>query len=499
MRFKFGITLKGMILVGVPLVTNLALIAWLLDLYRQSEQELERASHVKDVIRSVHRFHKNVIDAATAAGAYNISGRPIFSSRFDEALQLIHADMPELDRLTKGNQHEQEMLAYTKKMAERGLRLFTKMKERQGGPQTLTTFFGSAAELQQLRLFVEQFGGATREIVEEEERELAAVSAKGREKRQALADWLWIAIFIDVIMALGLALFFRWQIIQRLALMTENTARVTRKEALHPPIGDDDEIAHLDQVFHDMATELRLAEQTKEQLMQMVSHDLRAPLTSVRAVLTMLSAGALGNLTDKAKDRVSMADAEVERLIKLINDLLDIEKFSSGKLEVFTHPVEIGAIMKKAANAVSGSAQEKATTIDVIDCALIARADDERLIQVIVNLLSNAIKFSPERSTVTLKASQVEDWVEVSVEDEGRGVPDQFASSIFERFSQVSQSDQQMGSGLGLAICKTIVEKHGGAIGVRANQGGGSVFWFRVPLESSGSEKVQIGHNLGLP
>lgn len=500
MRFKFGITLKGLILVGVPLVTNLALIAWLLDLYHQSERELERASHVKDVIRGVHKFHKDVLDAATAAGAYNLSGRPIFSSHFEEALQLVRADLPDLDRLTRSNPREQQMLNYAKQVAEHGLKLFTRMKERQGGPQTLRTFFGSAVELQQLRVFLEQFGGVTRDIVDEEERELAAVSAKGREKRQALVDWLYIAIVVDLVMAIGLAAFFRWQITRRLRIMTENTARVTRNEPLHPPIGDDDEIAHLDRVFHDMVNDLKLAEQTKQQLMQMVSHDLRAPLTSVRAVLTILASGALGELSEKAQGRVAMADSEVERLIKLINDLLDAEKMTSGKLEIYTQPVELLGIMKKAANAVAGPASERSIKVDLIDCDLRAVADDERLIQVIVNLLSNAIKFSPQESTVTLEAQAVEDWVEVRIIDRGRGVPPEFASGIFERFTQVSEGDQAIGTGLGLSICKTIVEKHGGTIGVRPNQGGGSVFWFRVPLEKSPplEEEVQIGHNIGL-
>ena len=243
-------------------------------------------------------------------------------------------------------------------------------------------------------------------------------------------------------------------------------------------------------VAHDI-TERKQIERMKREFVAMVSHDLRTPLTSIQGFLSLLEAGVYGELSDSGIDSLSVADNSITRLVKLINDLLDIERLESGKFDLQISNVSVEDIFEQSADAVETFAQQQGVAIvnqpeQETHEDIHLQADGDRLIQVLVNLLSNAIKFSPAGSKVTLAAELVDDLVEFKIIDEGRGIPADFIDSVFERFKQVKKSDakNKKGTGLGLAICKSIVEKHGGTIGVTSEEGKGSTFWFRVPKKA---------------
>ena len=172
----------------------------------------------------------------------------------------------------------------------------------------------------------------------------------------------------------------------------------------------------------------------------------------------------------------------MERLIRLINDLLDIEKMETGKLDMTFANTDLYSIFDKSIGSIADFAASRQVEVSVEPTKLSVQADADRLVQVMVNLLSNAIKFSPSESTVKITACRDDQWVEISVSDQGRGIPIEHLKTIFERFQQVKSSEAQTesGSGLGLTICKSIIEQHGGAIGVESELGKGSSFWFKV-------------------
>lgn len=265
----------------------------------------------------------------------------------------------------------------------------------------------------------------------------------------------------------------------------DNTERLSRSQKLHQRIGGGDEIAHLDSVFHNMADALAQAARRKQELVSMVSHDLRTPLTSVQASLTLLSEGVMGTLPVKAQKEVLNAETNTGRLINLINDLLDIEKMEAGQMRVERSLTDVQSIFQRSAEAVKAFADKQKVTVKIETTDLDVYADGDRMIQVVINLLSNAIKFSPEGSTVTLNAiPSPGGMVKMQVIDQGRGIPEEFKASVFERFQQVELADAKAkkGTGLGLAICKALVEVHEGSIGVESEQGKGSTFWFTIPV-----------------
>lgn len=236
-------------------------------------------------------------------------------------------------------------------------------------------------------------------------------------------------------------------------------------------------------VAHDI-TERQKLEKMKQSFVAMVSHELRTPLTSVQNYLGMLNMGILGEISDKAKDRGADAEKSVNRLIGLINDLLDLEKMEQGKLSINITEANTGEIMKSAHEAVSGFAEKHEINLDIDKSDIGMRADPGRLIQVLTNLISNAVKFSPAGSTVKVALEESLGSIEFKVIDKGEGIAEEDLPLVFERFHQVSKQKQEKepGTGLGLAICKSIVEGHGGTIGVDSKSGVGSTFWFRIPI-----------------
>jgi len=224
-------------------------------------------------------------------------------------------------------------------------------------------------------------------------------------------------------------------------------------------------------------------ERLKTQFVSTVSHELRTPLTSLRGALGLLSAGVLGDLPAEARQAVEIAERSILRLVGLVDDILDIERIESGRLSLQIGRHSLAALLARSTEEVGTLASKVGIGLEIETPPGEVTGDGERLVQVIVNLLSNAFKFSPRGSTVRLCAREGPGWVEVQVQDQGRGIPESHREVIFDRFRQVAISDAagQRGAGLGLAIAKSIVELHGGRIGVDSEEGKGSTFWFRIP------------------
>ncbi len=234
-------------------------------------------------------------------------------------------------------------------------------------------------------------------------------------------------------------------------------------------------------------TERLATQRLRRQFVAMVSHDLRTPLASVLASLEMVFGGRFGEISEEGRKQLGRAERSVDRMLLLINDLLDLEKIESASFKLNLSVIDLNDTIARALEIASVRAQESNVTLKYEGDYLQCWADSERVIQVLINLVDNAIKFSQPGQSVNVNTVLHEAFVEVQVKDEGRGIPAEMQEQIFERFMQVSKEDRKKrhGSGLGLAICKAIVESHGGEIGVNSTSGVGTTFWFRLPLEES--------------
>ncbi len=240
----------------------------------------------------------------------------------------------------------------------------------------------------------------------------------------------------------------------------------------YPP----DEIGRLAESINQMAGRLKRLEAARAQFISEISHDLRTPLTAIK--------GLLVNLIDATgpdeRSSLEIAERETDRLIRLVNQLLDFSRWRGGRLELDLCPIDIGDIARTAVILSKGRAHHRNVALDAdvpLDLSVVS-ADPDRLQRVILNLLDNGIKFTPAGGQVTLAVTQRESEIEVSVQDSGRGMSDEERERAFEPYYH----GERGGAGLGLTIARAIVEAHGGRMGIESGKGQGSRVWLALPM-----------------
>jgi len=250
------------------------------------------------------------------------------------------------------------------------------------------------------------------------------------------------------------------------------------------------------------AGERKRLERLKDEFVSTVSHELRTPLTSIAGSLGLLMGNAAGGLSKSAERLLEIAHTNSVRLVRLVNDILDVEKLESGHVVFDLRKIQVRPLVEQTVEAIRGYAEghrvkvrlEAAVAMDDI------RADTDRLSQVLTNLMSNAIKFSPPDGEVVIaieKETEI-DAVRITVRDHGPGIPVDFKSRIFERFAQADATNARRkgGTGLGLSIAKQIIDRLGGEIGFADAPGGGTVFHVELPIwnemvDLAGDEQIR--------
>lgn len=230
-------------------------------------------------------------------------------------------------------------------------------------------------------------------------------------------------------------------------------------------------------------TLMKQAQELKQQFSSMISHDLRTPLASLSNLIDMTLTGVYGPVSDKLSDRLAKSQRNLARLIALINELLEIESFESGAMELTLAAVPVKSIFDQAVSSVDSFASKNQIALQSMPGNFMVNGDEKRLIQVLVNLLSNSIKFSAEGTTIKLEAVALPKLIQIRVEDQGVGIPQDKLPFVFERFNSASdnQISKLKSTGLGLYICKSIIELHGGQIGVVSEVDVGTTIWMNLP------------------
>jgi signal transduction histidine kinase len=240
-------------------------------------------------------------------------------------------------------------------------------------------------------------------------------------------------------------------------------------------------------------TERKEIEQRMKEFYSTVSHELRSPLTSIAGSVSIIKETVTLKPNDPVVTLLDIAEKSLERLIRLINDLLDIKRIEEGHFDLELQSLDSNEIVAMAVSEMQSlAAQSQVRLVSAFDHRAVLSGDSDRVVQVLTNLIANAVKFSPAGAEIVVRVQQSRNpnRVRVTVEDQGPGILPADAQKLFSKFSQLADGRKKLGTGLGLAISKAIVVQHGGEIGVEGQAGKGSIFWFELPL-SADAEPVQ--------
>jgi PAS domain S-box-containing protein len=602
MRLELSLQQKGVLLVVLPLTTQLIFLSGFWYLQREAEDVAAKAAYASAISENVNQLIKDFLENLPR-WEWNSESNPQLDADYWSVKSDMDAILKRLKELIRTNPQQITDLDELEQIAHESMTLLEEHRSHLDAQLTND-------ELERRKHNFKRLKDHARDLVTEKlipiasrQRQILLASPQLQmQNREQTRNLLLLALCANLIIAGGLASFYNRDIVKRLSTIFDNNLRLASRLPLNACSTGSDEIARLDQIFHNLAralneaakkellvvenardlicsldgkgvfltvspasaamlgytpeeligskivqlifdedrasaqnnlkllmdgepippfetrlkrkdasivdtlwsarwspaetamfcvlhdiTERKNAERLRQEVLQMVSHDLRTPLTAIRGILELVSSGMVGQLTDRGKQMIEMADQSSIRMLSLIKDLLEIEKMEAGMLELHKSESSLSDIFNQSIATVAPLARERKVTLEAENTNGQIFADSDRIVQILVNLLSNAIKFSPMNSTVTVFERTTPECIEITVADQGRGIPQSLLTTIFDRFRQVQQSDSKKegGSGLGLAICKALVELHGGEIFVSSEEGTGSRFSFRIPTNPS--------------
>ncbi len=472
---------KGWILIAIPLGFEILITASLWFMFVQADHKAVQLSHSRDIILKLGHLSSSLLEASGSMLTFAYSNKPglVASSRRSE--QTCVETLDELMHLATTNGRETSEYVQLADSVKGAIRLLQKYEYRDDSVSMLAHVGRLRQELQgvhqNFKAIVEHISDVEKQIESKEN------DADQRLKSNIQLLLIFFVIASIVISAL-LARFFFSNIAARLSKIEENSRRVGFRSKLPPALIGDDELAKLDRSLHQAADDLAASEMKKQLIIAMISHDLRSPLLSLQGTLALLLAGSCGVIPDKAKTRVEKAERSLERLISMITDFLDLEKFSASDAVVSLNVTKTNfqRIIDESLQSVETLADESSVKIVCTGGDTALNVDSNLMIRLFSNLLSNAIKFSPPNSTIEVHAAPEANGVFMTVTDHGSGIDSDSVDRLFEPFFQTKEgASKENSSGLGLAVCREIARRHKGEVTVRSKLGVGTELRVSIP------------------
>ena len=476
---------KGMILVAVPLIFELLFVTVLSLLLYETAKIVQSEERSQDIISTANQVMNKLVDADIEVGSYLVSEAPEHLRKWQQIKDEARRSLDHLKTLTlhdpvQSNNAEQfgsflfSSFAGCQRAVDNPNKQLEKMWKEASRSKNTKKYVSEAQLPIDNLLSLETINGQR----QAQRRELMS---------RRIRTTLLIGIILNILLSTALTIILIHDISRRLYHVMANTRHLLKKEQLDAPLRGSDEIAYLDRFFYQTAQQLRNLETRKKELIHLIGDELKLPLASIQNTVKLVLSEELGELSSRAESRLHSADRELDRLMRLINDLLNFNKMEAGKFDLLIAELPLSEVLQTATAAVAQLAELYKVNLEAQeDCPVVLSADRDRLTQVLINLLSNAIKFSTPGATVKLISKTRHSMLEISIIDQGRGIPAELQEKIFDRYFQVKEDDATLkgGSGLGLAIVKSIVEQHGGTITVNSKEGKGSTFCVSLPLKT---------------
>lgn len=317
-------------------------------------------------------------------------------------------------------------------------------------------------------------------------RRLAKRLEENRQVQAQMHDFVFNGLIFlltcNFFFGLFLTILFAKSIVKRLNVLVDNAKRMPALQELNKPVSGSDELAALDAIMHRTARELQTAASRRKEVIDIIADNMRTPLASARLALESESDTIESSFPDMGKKHLHAALKNFDHIVRLIDDLLELETVRAGRIELEETEFDLKDSLEQAVSSLTAICRPKQIEVSVECENIIVKADRTRLLQLLVNYLSNAIKFSPAGAAVKLSAQARGTTVKLSVTDNGPGMDESTRARVFDRFFQAETEKKSSGFGLGLPICQLIAQAHGGSVGVESTAGSGSTFWASLPI-----------------
>ncbi len=476
---------KSLILVLLPLLIQTIFFFQLGGVVAKAERMALAERRQSTVVEQVNWLIAIFMSTTSNLGTYIITGHKPYAEEGKLALIDLRRQFDELENLLADSPKQ---LGHVRQMREI---VEVQLKELQALEPTeeRNSFTYLWSHMKEFRETMQEVGvrtGVLMRMISSEKDQLSKVRKEEARARQSVKDQLLIGMIVNFILVGILLIWFINDITGRLSQLVENARKIPTGQLLDAHVKGSDELAYLDEVLHNAAEDLKKANDHRQSLMEMVAHDLRSPLMSCQVSMQILSSDKMPELPPIAVRQINSVQGNIKRVVEMVNDLLTIDKLEAGKLELEIDEIDVSELAAEAIESVSALAREKQIKINNTCTGEIVDGDFKRLLQILLNYLSNAIKFSPPQSTISVYCGKQDDFVVIFVQDQGPGLEQEDQEHLFEKFYQVSNSEDSQGQkskgfGLGLAICKLLAEAHGGEVGVESQLGKGSRFWLTLP------------------
>lgn len=477
-----------LILLGVPIVCQLFTVAVLFQAVAKVDESAQQEARAKEVIALAQECNGILGRAVMGISAHALVGGKQGGGR-EQLLSVLKLRIARLEELTKNNPKAETLVKRLKEAGQRFLTYWDELIGTYGAGDDrlfLAQFFFKGEFIQSLEVLFTQLCTDNDKLSELYRPMVGDLAPEAIRARTGLRQATVAVVAANILLVAALAMAVNQQTLTRLQILLENIRAFSRREKSLRKLKGQDELAELDNAFHEMSDEWHRLDEVQKSLRAMVSHDLRSPLTSINLALELLIDTKIDTFDEKTAKTIRRVSSETQRLARLAKTLLDIEKLESGQIQVDVTVLPCRQIVAASVDAVASLADRKSLTIELAaaDREINLKCDEDRTVQSLVNLLSNAIKFAPTKTIISVNYGLATNGnARIEVVDCGPGVKDEQVQQLFSKFVQLDQPEavKKEGSGLGLYICRLLIEAQGGSIGYSRAGDLGSCFWIELP------------------
>jgi signal transduction histidine kinase len=478
---------KMLFIVAVPLVFELLVFSTIWVVMAKAESQAQTAETASLLVNRTNAITNEIYAAGGSLAAFIATKNKKFDARFSEFVTAAELNLAEMEKLPL-SKAQSEIISDERVHVGEMLGFLKDMREQAGDSSSHRHLLAMHNQHKKAQAAAQSYFENMQDVLARFEDDARVQRYELGRSKEMVSRVLGTGMILSLLLALTMSLGFARHIIRQMHALQNKARKLVTFDELGQPANGSDEISELDRTLHGVAALMaqnaekeKQLETIKRNLIAMVSHDLRAPLTSTRAFLGLLGEGQYGALNGKGRMTLRSVDSSLNHVCELVEDMLSFASSEIGDQLNRRELVDLGVIISDAVDVVAAAAQLKSISIEVEQYPeAYLEADETRIVQVFTNIMSNSVKYCPDGSTIKISTTFDETSCTISIEDNGPGMN---TVPAFQPFARGENSQDTDGRGLGLFLSKQVIEAHGGTIELDRNSMTGTKFNIRLPIQ----------------